>query len=417
MEITIPPMCKVERRLPEGTPVDVEESLHSQWQQTDLGNTVRGKRIAIGVGSRGVAEIDRITRCLVQLIQEAGGEPFVIPAMGSHGGATADGQIAVLASLGVSESTVGCPVRATMDTVVLGKTASGLVVHTDRLGAEADGLFIVNRVKMHTDFSGRYESGLMKMLAIGLGNQTGAAQLHDHGVHGLRDLMPGLAADAIVKGNLLAGIATVEDGYHRPVHLELILGHAIEQREMELLDLSRSLMPRLPVEDIDVLIVDRIGKEISGTGMDTNVIGRRLIAGEPEPDSPRIKAIVVLDVSDASHGNATGIGLADFTVRRLLDKVDFELLAKNVFTSGFLLRGNIPLVFATDQAAIEAALKNVCRNNSMRQDDIRMVRIRDTLALESLWVSPSLMDSVKTDPGFVSAGPATPLAFESGHLF
>ena len=416
MRIAIPPMCKIQRRLPEGTPVDIEKTLQSQWQQAGLASAARGKKIAIGVGSRGVAEVANITRCLVSLIREAGGDPFVIPAMGSHGGATPDGQIEVLESLGVSEATVGCPIHATMDTVVLGQTASGLAVYTDRLGAAADGLFIINRVKIHTDFSGRYESGLMKMLAIGLGNQTGAAQLHDYGVHGLRDLMPEVAASAIKHGNLLAGVATVEDGYHRPVRLEIVPRNKIQHREPELLDYSRSLMPRLPVKDLDVLIVDMIGKEISGTGMDTNLIGRRRIVGEPELESPRIKAVIVLDLSDASHGNATGIGLADFTVRRLLDKIDFGLLAKNVFTSGFLQRGNIPLVFETDKEAIEAAIRSVCRDHSTEQDNIRMVRVRDTMALERLWVSPSLLDAVKAEPGFISGGPPEALRFRSGLL-
>lgn len=413
----IPPLCKVHRRLPEGNPVDIEKSMRRPWQELGLANKVQGKQIAIGVGSRGVAEIRHITRCLVNLIRAAEGDPFVIPAMGSHGGATADGQIEILGSRGVSETTIGCPVRATMDTVVLGQTKSGLAVYMDRLGAEADGLFIINRVKIHTDFSGRHESGLMKMLAIGLGNQTGAAQLHDFGVHGLRDLMPEVAATCIEHGNLLAGIATVEDGYHRPVHLEIIPRNKIQQRESELLDYSRSLMPSLPVEDIDVLIVDRIGKEISGSGMDTNLIGRRRIEGESEPESPRIKAVVVLDLTEASHGNATGIGLADFTVRRLLEKIDFDLFAKNVLTSGFLQRGNIPLVFETDQEAIEAAIMSVRRRHTSKRDFIRMVRIRDTLELETLWVSPSLLEEVKADPGFVSDEPPQALMFTSGHLF
>jgi hypothetical protein len=407
----------VHRRLPAGNPVDIEKTMQSQWKDLELANKVQGKQIAIGVGSRGVAEIPHITRCLVNLIRAADGNPFVIPAMGSHGGATPEGQIAVLGSLGVTEVTVGCPVRATMDTVVLGQTKSGLAVYMDRLGAEADGLFIINRVKIHTDFSGRHESGLMKMLAIGLGNQTGAAQLHDFGVHGLRALMPEVAAASIEHGNLLAGIATVEDGYHRPVRLDIIPRNKIQQREPELLDYSRSLMPSLAVKDIDVLIVDRIGKEISGSGMDTNLIGRRRIDGEPEPESPRIKAMAVLDLTEASHGNATGIGLADFTVRRLLEKIDFDLFAQNVLTSGFLQRGNIPLVFETDQDAIEAAIMSVRRRHTSGNDHLRMMRIRDTMELETLWVSPSLLEEVKADPGFVSDEPAQALVFTSGHLF
>lgn len=414
---SIPPMCEVHRRLPAAEPVNIEETLLEQWQQWALAEQVQGKRIAIGLGSRGVAEIPRIARCLVDLIKAAGGEPFVIPAMGSHGGATPHGQLDVLDGLGIREETVGCPVRATMDTVSLGQTASGLTVYTDRMGAEADGLFIINRVKIHTDFHGKHESGLMKMLAIGLGNQTGAEQLHNQGVHGIRDLMPEIAGAVIKKGNLIAGIATVEDGYHRPVKLELLPRDQIQQREPELLAYSRTMTPGLPVDDIDVLIIDTIGKDISGAGMDTNVIGRWRIAGEPEPDAPRVKSLVALDLSTASHGNATGIGLADCTVRRLLDKIDFPLLTQNVLTSGFLERGKIPLVFETDQAAIEAALMSAYRADAALRAQARVMRITDTLDLQTLWVSPALLADVQNSPGFVEAGPPQALAFKDGQLF
>jgi hypothetical protein len=418
MNTQIPPLCKVQLRLPEGTPVNVNETMRAQWQNLSLTSQVTGKRIAVGVGSRGVADIAGITRCLVNLIRMSGGEPYVIPAMGSHGGATSEGQIEVLHSLGVTESSVGCPVLATMDAVVLGHTTTGSLAYTDRLGAEADGLFIINRVKIHTDFHGRYESGLMKMLAIGLGNQIGAAQLHDRGVHGIRSLMPEIAQTIIQQGNLIAGIAVVEDGYHRPVECEIIPCNAIAQREPELLSYSRKITPHLPVENIDVLIVDMIGKEISGTGMDTNVIGRRRITGESELETPQIKTLVALDLSEASHGNATGIGLADFTVRRLLDKINFDLFTQNVLTSGFLRRGNIPLVFATDKEAIEAAIMTVGRDPSHSGDQPRVMRIRNTIELETLWISSNLVTEARSSPQFISMEPPKYLQFNSeGALF
>lgn len=413
----IPPLATVRRRLPEGTPVDVDAALTDQWARLRLAEQVQGKQIAIGIGSRGVADIVPIARRLVALVRESGGHPFIVPAMGSHGGATPEGQLEVLAGLGVTESSMGCPLRATMETVVLGETPQGDPLHLDRHVAEADGFLIVNRIKIHTDFHGPHESGLLKMLAIGLGKERGAAMHHSYGVRGLREVMPQVAKALLERVNLIAGVATVEDGYHRPVVLEMLPPADLVAGEQRLLDQARRLMPRLPAEDIDLLIVDLLGKDLSGTGMDTNVIGRLRIAGEPEPESPRVRALVVLDLTDASHGNATGIGLADFTTRRLLDRIDFPVFTKNVFTSGFPLRGHIPLVYETDEAAIEAALDHVFRANPQRRETARVMRIRSTLDLDTVQVSPALLDEVRASAGFIEADELRPLEFTDGHLF
>lgn len=418
-EITtrIPPLATVRRRLPAGEPVDIDATLSREWARQGLADEVRGKRIAIGIGSRGVAEVVTIARRLVALVRDSGGEPFIVPAMGSHGGATPEGQIEVLAGLGVTEASAGCPVRATMETVVLGETADGFPLHFDRNVVEADGLIIANRVKIHTDFHGPHESGLLKMLAIGLGKENGAARIHSYGVHGLRDIMPEVARALLPKIKLVAGVATVEDGYHRPVLMEVLRPDSLIEREQRLLDEARRLMPRLPVDDIDVLIVDLMGKDISGAGMDTNVIGRWRIAGEPEPDAPRVRALVVLDLTEASHGNATGVGLADFTTRRLLDKIDFPVFTKNIFTSGFPLRGYIPLVYETDEAAVDAALTHVFRVNPPGRESARVMRIRSTLDLEEVQVSASLLDDVRASDGFIEADEPRPLDFQDGALF
>jgi hypothetical protein len=412
----IPALCTVRRRLPAGEPVDIEVTLRQAWERQQLADPVRGQRIAIGIGSRGVAEIVRIARQLVTLIHESGGEPFIVPAMGSHGGATPAGQLEVLAGLGVTESSVGCPLRATMETVVLGATAEGYPLHMDRNVVEADGLIIANRVKIHTDFHGPHESGLLKMLAIGLGKENGAAWIHRQGVHGLRDIMPVIAQALLDKVNLVAGVATIEDGYHRPVELRVLTPDQLVAGEQALLDKSRGLMPRLPADEIDVLIVDKMGKEISGAGMDTNIIGRWFIAGEPEPESPRVKALVVLDLTEASHGNATGIGLADFTTRRLFDKIDIAYTVKNTYTSGFLQRGRIPLVYATDEEAIDTALNHAFRANPQDRPNARVMRIASTLDLDTVQVTENLLDEVRQDPGFVEAGPPEPLRFQNGWL-
>jgi hypothetical protein len=275
---------------------------------------------------------------------------------------------------------------------------------------------ICNRIKIHTDYHGPHESGLIKMLGIGLAKETGAASLHSFGVVGLRDYMPENARLVLQQTRFIAGFATVEDGYHRPVHLEAFTKADILDGEKRLLDLARSLMPRLPADEIDVLIIDRMGKDISGAGMDTNVIGRWRIAGEPEPERPRVKAIVVLDLTEASHGNAIGTGLADFTTRRLLDKIDFPITTKNAFTSGFLMRGNLPMVFETDAEAIDAALTSVFRSHPQDRSKARVMRIRSTLDLEEIGVSAALLDEVRASEGFIEADEIQPLQFENGAL-
>ncbi|MEZ4510608.1 MAG: DUF362 domain-containing protein [Chloroflexota bacterium] len=392
--MTIPDLIPVQWKLPQGTAVNPVTALETEWTRLDLAAQIAGKQIAIGIGSRGVADIDTIARTLVRLVAESGGTPFIVPAMGSHGGATASGQIEVLDSLGVNEAAMGCPIRATMETVVLGETARGIPVHFDKFAAAADGVIVANRVKIHTDFHGPHESGVVKMLGIGLGKERGATLLHNFGVVGLRDYMPEVTAVLLQKINLIAGIATVEDGYHRPVHLQALPAAELLAGEQKLLDLARSYAPRLPVADLDLLIVEEMGKEISGTGMDTNIIGRWRIAGEPEPASPRIRAIVVLDLTAASHGNAVGIGLADFTTRRLLDKIDFDHFTTNTFTSGFLERGRLPLVFPNDEAAIHAALTHLFRPNPQDRPHARIMRIRNTLELGTVWVSPNLIGEI-----------------------
>ncbi|MBI1277708.1 MAG: DUF2088 domain-containing protein [Anaerolineaceae bacterium] len=412
----LPQLCAVRRRLPSGEEVNIRAQIRHEWERLNLAEQVKGKSIALGFGSRGVARIDEIAREMVAMVKASGGDPFIVPAMGSHGGATPAGQIEVLSGLGITEESAGCPIRATMETVILGHTGRGQPVHFDRFAAEADGYMICNRIKIHTDFHGPHESGLIKMLGIGMAKEIGAASLHDHGVVGLRDYMPENARLVLQNTHFMAGFGVVEDGYHRPVHLEAFTKSNVEIGEKRLLDLARSLMPRLPVDDIDVLIIDFMGKDISGAGMDTNVIGRWRIPGEPEPETPRIKAIVILDLTEASHGNAIGTGLADFTTRRLLDKIDFPVTTKNAFTSGFLMRGNLPMVFATDAEAIDAALTSVFRANPQAHGGARVMRIRSTLDLEQIWVSATLLDEVTASDGFIDAGELQPLQFENGVL-
>ncbi len=389
-DINIPDLFPITQALPKAQPVDIPATLRAEWARLDMARQVRGKRIALGFGSRGIASIDTIAAELVGLVKSSDGDPFIVPAMGSHGGGTPAGQIEVLDGLGINEASMGCPIHATMEVVDMGLTSVGVRAYLDKNVAGADGLIIANRTKVHTDFHGPHESGLLKMLAIGLGKETGARAIHQHGVAGLRDYMPVVAKQLLANSPFLAGFGIVEDGYHAVAHLEGFGVDSVVAGDQRLLQRSRELMPRLPVDDIDVLIIDEIGKDISGAGLDTNIIGRWMIDGEPEPEAPRVRRIVILDLTPASHGNATAYGLADFMSRKLFDKIDFPITTKNLYTSGFLLRGRMPLVFESDEETIQAALFDAFRADPSQAADARVVRIKNTLALENLWVSANV---------------------------
>lgn len=389
--VQIPTLYPIKQALPKGEPVDIDRALEAEWTRLDLASAVYGKRIALGFGSRGVASIDKIAAKLVALVKASGGEPFIVPAMGSHGGATPAGQIEVLAGLGISEETVGCPIHATMEVIDTGMTSTGLPAYIDKNVYEADGLIITNRTKVHTDFHGPHESGLLKMLAIGLGKETGARTIHQQSTVGLRDYMPVIAQHLINSVNFVAGFGVVEDGYHSVARLEGFTAETVVEGDQRLLQQSRELMPSLPVEEIDLLIIDEMGKNISGAGMDTNIIGRWLVEGELEPTSPRIKRIVVLDLTDASHGNATTYGFADFMSKTLFDKIDFQKTMKNMFTSGSLKRCRMPLFFDTDEETIKAGLYDAFRSDPSQCANARVMRIKNTLEIETLWVSANIL--------------------------
>src|SRR5437773_10555703 len=343
---------KLRQEFPRERIEDIEHVVRSQpaWQTIDLRP---GARIAVAVGSRGVANIGRIVKGTVAMLRERGAQPFIIPAMGSHGGATAKGQLRLLASFGITPESVGCPIESSMDVVSLPGGEAGVELFMDRHAYEADGIVLINRIKPHTDFHGQYESGLVKMSVIGLGKERQAFEIHRHGVRGLKEFVPRAAKQILSTGKILLGIGLVENAYEETMAIVAIPGGEIMEREPDLLELARRNMPRLPVDQLDVLIVDWLGKEISGSGMDTNIIGRIRIRGETEPGTPDIKIIVVMDLTEQSHGNAAGSGLADVTTRRLFNKIDFAVTNKNVFTSSFFERGKIPVVAETDAQAME----------------------------------------------------------------
>jgi hypothetical protein len=293
----------------------------------------RGDTVAVGAGSRGIANIAVIVRATVDWLKGQGARPFVFPAMGSHGGATAEGQRSVLEQYGITDATMGCAVRASMDVVQVGE-ALGLPVWLDRTASEADWIGVVNRIKPHTDFKGSIESGLFKMMTIGLGKYHGATQYHRANVnHGYETVITAVGREMLAKARIGFGVGIVENGYDETAYVEAFNAAALEAGERRLLKDARDWMARLPFSPLDVLVVEEIGKNVSGSGMDTNVIGRPSNPHEPFPADPKILWIAALDLTEESHGNATGIGNADFTTRRLAEKIDWKPTAINTLTA------------------------------------------------------------------------------------
>jgi hypothetical protein len=367
----------------------INQALDSAEGAARLG---QGKRVAITAGSRGISHIPEILAAVVRRIRTYGGQPFLVPAMGSHGAATAEGQLALLANLRITQDSVDAPIHSAMEVIQLGQLSNGMPVYTDRTAAGADAVLVVNRIKPHTDFSGEFESGLAKMTAIGLGKQRGADTLHRYGVVGLRDLMPQAARLIVEKSPIVMGLAIIENAYEEIADITAVTPAGIAgAEESRLLMLARSLMPRLPFDQIDVLIVDEMGKNVSGAGMDSNILGRIKVHGVSEPGRPDIHTIVVLDVTPESHGNAVGLGLADVTTQRLLEKIDFEAMYINALTSGItgIQRAYLPVIAPHDRAAIMTALRACGRPDP---ENARIVRIKNTLSLESLDVSENLLN-------------------------
>jgi hypothetical protein len=408
---TFPQLVKIRRRLPHTGLADPEASLTEQLGRF-TGAIPEGGDIAIAVGSRGIANHPLVVRVVSDFIRGQGGRPFVVPAMGSHGGATAEGQREVLTAYGITEETVNAPVHSSMEVVELPRSRSEVRLYIDKAAFESDGVILVNRVKPHTDFHGKYESGLVKMCVIGLGKHDGALEVHRHGVRGLRDLIAPAAREILETGKILGGIALVENAREETLAVRALRSDEIMSEEPALLEIARENMPTLPVDELDVLIIDRMGKDICGVGIDPNVVGRLSIRGEAEPSGPRISSIMVADLTPASHGNVLGVGLADVTTRRLFEKIDFEATYANAYASTFLERVKIPVVAATDREAFAFALRSAHAPEGRE----RIMRIESTLRIEALHVSEALLDGLLDRADIERLGPAADLFDEAGTL-
>lgn len=405
--VQLPRMVRVVQEFRSPGRCDLDVEIRRQIDAPEIrGRIPRGRRVAVTVGSRGVAEVARITAVVVDSLRRHGAEPFIIPAMGSHGGATAEGQTEVLASLGVTAAAVGAPVVSSMEVVELGRLADGSGVFWDREAYDAGAAVVIGRVKPHTAFRGQIESGLIKMAVIGAGKQRGAQSMHAPGFGGFADRL--IEAWEIVRRRapILFGVAVVEDAYDVPVKIAVLPPEAVFDREPVLLDLARSLMARLPAREADVLVVQEIGKNISGDGMDPNITGRY-----PTPfasGGPVIRKIAVLDLTPETHGNANGVGLADFIARRVLEKLDLHATYMNALTSTIVETVRLPMVLETDRDVLSAAVMTAPATS---EGGSRLIYIPNTLALRAVAVSEALLPSL--EPHARPASAAVPLSFSN----
>ena len=390
---------------------NIEETLSQELESIQISSLIKeGARIAITAGSRGIANIDRVLRHLVHVLKENSAKPFLIPAMGSHGGGTPEGQLEILESLKVTEESIGAPVLSSMEVVEIGKSRFGFPVLVDKNAAQADGIIVVNRVKPHTEFEGPIESGLMKMMAIGMGKHKGCIQVHKQTInYRYVEVIPEIGTVILEKLPVLFGVALVENVYDETALIKAILPSQFRIEEERLLTEAKRLMARLPFDKIDVLIVDEMGKNISGTGMDTNVIGRIMFIGEREPEKPKITRIVVLGLTEESHGNAIGIGLADYTTQRLVNDMDAGATSINAMAGMSPEKGRIPIPLITDKEAVEAALDTI---RPVDAEEARVVHIKNTLEIAELDISEALLEEVEGREDLKLAEELGPLFFD-----
>ena len=394
-ELQLPKMRMIRQRFDIPPAVDVLAEVDREWMGIK-GHLVlpTGSSVAMAVGSRGISNLSAVVKAVATKLKETGYKPFVTPAMGSHGGATAEGQIEVLAARGITEESVGVPVRGTMDVVPMGEV-DGIPLFLDRLAHDADGIVLINRIKPHTNFIGPTESGLIKIMAIGLGNQVGAEHYHRLSVvRSQYEIISTAGKELLKKCRVLFGVGMVENQNHETAKVTMALSQDIEAVETELLKMARACLPTLPLKEIDFLIIDEMGKDISGEGIDPNVVGRDVLAYGVKRPWPKITRIFVRDLTEGSEGSAIGVSQADFTTQRLVDKIDFQATAVNCLTACGPEAGMVPLTFPNDREAIALALKTL---RPCSTEELRLVHIKNTMELTSMMVSVGCLATLEKD--------------------
>ncbi|HCL30247.1 MAG TPA: [Fe-S]-binding protein [Candidatus Latescibacteria bacterium] len=411
--MAFPRMIKVRQHFEAPQVDDIPGTVKAQIESLNLSGKVKqGDSVAVTVGSRGVSNIAAITKAIVDTLRALGAEPFIVPAMGSHGGGTAEGQREIIESYGVTEAFVGCPIRATMDVVQVGTVEGEVPVYFDRFASEADHVVVAGRIKPHTGFVGEIESGLHKMMLIGLGKHKGAALYHQAIVQYSFDrIIRGVAQQVIDKCGILFGLAMVENQYDQTAMIEAVAPERFAEREKELLVLAKKWMPRLPFDRVDLLVIDAMGKNISGSGMDTNVVGRKYNDhAAAEKEFPKVTRILVRGLTPETHGNAAGIGMAEYCHKRLVDGIDMEATVINCMTGNAPSGAAIPVHFATDSECLEKALQTV---GFVEPENAKVLRVRDTLHLGELLVSESYEKEIASRDDLSILAPATAMEFDT----
>ena len=392
--IKVPKMARVAQSFEDTTIRDIPGAVAKEFDKEEIARTIKpGMSIAVTAGSRGIANIAVILKETVAQLKKLGANPFLFPAMGSHGGATAEGQLLILKSYGITEETMGCPIKSSMETVVIGQSPEGKPVSVDKYANEADGIVVVARIKPHTAYRGKFESGLLKMLAIGLGKQKGAESCHNEGFGKMAYNVEAYGDVIMAKTKVLFGLAIVENAFDNTCHMESILTANFKEREADLLQKAKDWMPRIYIPKFDILIVDQIGKNFSGDGADPNISGSYstpFASGGPE-----WQRYVILDLSDETHGNALGIGMADFSTKRAFDKLDFDASYPNGFTSTVVSVLRVPVILKNDETAIKSAIF-VCTN--IDKSKPKIVRIKNTSHIEEIIISEALVEEAKKHP-------------------
>jgi len=410
LDIPIPRMVPIRQKFPGPEIKDIGDEIKRLFSKDDRVKKIKkGSRIAITAGSRGINSIDRIIHALVKEIQALGARPFIVPAMGSHGGATAEGQRKVLAEYKITEETMGVPVQSSMETEKIGQLANGVPVYLDKTALGSDGIVVVSRVKPHTAFKADYESGLCKMLAIGLGKHKGATAFHSCGMDEFGELLPQLGKVVLDNAPVLFGLGIIENAYDHPARFEIVWKENLVKREKDLLAEAKSLMPKILLDNLHLLLVQEIGKEISGSGMDPNITGRSASPHFRKPDALKVEKIVALNLTAASKGNACGIGTADVTTKKFVDSINLDYTYVNAITSGVLATARIPLHMPTDREAIQLALKTCSR---VKHPETRIVWIKNTLSLEKIFASEPLLPEIRKNPQIEVLGDPRSMPFD-----
>jgi hypothetical protein len=395
-KVPIPKFIRVKQNFKTSKEIDVESEILKQLSKKELLSSIqKGQSVCLAVGSRDIHNQVPILKCVIQEIKKIGGKPFIVPAMGSHGGAMAKAQKKILENMGIGTENLGAPIRSTMDVVRIGTAKNGLPVYIDTYANKADWIIICNKIKPHVSFRGPFESGLMKMLAIGLGNQKGAETCHSLGFEKMKKIIPAVGKEVLERAPILSGIGIVEDPYHKIHKLQILKRGEIADREPPLLEIARKNTPRLYFDSLDVLVIDEIGKNISGTGVDNAVIGRYFTPYAS--GGPDINKIVGLNLSDETEGNGNGVGILDFITKRIYHKLSFNRTYINSLTSTLPQCAKIPMMLKTDRQAIQAAIKTC---NIRDKTKVKMVRIKNSLTLEEIEVSESLQTHLKKNTHF-----------------